>query len=458
MQLVHHLMAGLTAAAFCLLPVGCTKWISVPPPPGSPPSAQLFSSEASARGVLSGVYYEMAIGPSFSSSLATLYGGLAADELYDYAPGLTGQFTRNELSPPVHSLLSTGLWQPAYRSVYTANIALEKLPAAPLPQDVKAELIGEALFIRAFSYSQLVSFFGGVPLVRTADYRQAMNIPRTTAEEILQLMVQDLEEAAAALPERTLPEERLRPGRGAAIALRARLHLYRGEWEAAAAAASEVIGSGRYRLTTHPSEVFVTGSPETIFFLPAPPPHYRLAEAAAFVPLTEAALPTYCLRRELLDAFEPGDARREAWTGSRTYGGQAFYYPAKYPHATAHPDQEAYTVLRLAELYLVRAEALAQLEDTAAALADLNVIRQRAGLPPLSSLEREALLEAIRRERRVELAFEWGHRWNDLRRWGKATAVLAPLKGATWQPTDTLWPLPEDQLLLNPALTQNPGY
>lgn len=447
-----------TCVLLLLLPGGCKKWVSIPPPPGSPSREELFSSEASARGVLSGVYSEWAGGSHFASSLATLYGGLSADELYYFTPGLRDSFTRNELSPATHTLLSAGWWQPAYRFIYTANLVGESLPPSPLPPEVKRTLMGEARFVRAFCYAHLAAFFGGVPLVTATDYRQTRGLPRSTSPAVYELVVEDLREAARLLPEGGRPEERLRPLRAAALALLARVQLYRGAWSEAAAAAGEVIGSGQFALAESPGAVFGGNNPETIFYLPAPPPHYRLAEAAAVLPASAAALPTYCVRPELAGAFEAGDRRRAAWIGVRTYGGQPLYYPAKYPSAYADPQQGGYTVLRLAELYLVRAEALFHLGDRRGALQDLNALRRRAGLTDLGALSEEELLAALERERRAELAFEWGHRWNDLRRWGRAGSVLRPLKGATWQPTDTLWPIPGDQILLNGALTQNPGY
>jgi hypothetical protein len=440
------------------LPAGCKKWVEVPPPVGHPSTEALFSSEASARGVLSGVYSELMSGVHFASSLTTLYSGLAADELYNYTPGVRDGFTHNELSEATHPLLSAGFWQPAYRFIYTANLVLEKLPGAPLEPAVKRTLLGEARFVRAFCYFHLVTGFGGVPLVRSTDYRATRSLPRSGTEAVWDFIVEDLREAEKGLPTFQEAQERLRPSREAAMALRARVHLYRGQWSAAAAAATELIGGGHFALAARTEEVFRSAGPETIFYLPALPPHYRLPEASAVLPASAAALPAYLVRPELLTAFEAGDRRRDAWIGSRLYGGQPLYYPAKYKDPATGPGWTHYTVLRLAELYLVRAEAFAHLGDVEGALADLNALRGRAGLQHITGPGPGSLLERIEKERRVELAFEWGHRWNDLRRTGRAGAVLGPLKGARWQATDTLWPLPGDQLRLNPALTQNPGY
>jgi hypothetical protein len=93
------------------------------------------------------------------------------------------------------------------------------------------------------------------------------------------------------------------------------------------------------------------------------------------------------------------------------------------------------------------------------AIADINRIRQRAGLDPLDvSASIQEVTEVLIREKQIEFLAEWGHRWLDLKRWGLADRVLAPIKGDGWQPTDQLWPIPATELGRNPNLNQNEGY
>ncbi|MDO5969574.1 RagB/SusD family nutrient uptake outer membrane protein, partial [Flavivirga aquimarina] len=121
-------------------------------------------------------------------------------------------------------------------------------------------------------------------------------------------------------------------------------------------------------------------------------------------------------------------------------------------------SEEYPVVFRLAEQYLIRAEARAELGKISEAQSDLNVIRNRAGLGNTTASTKEALRDAILDERQVELFTERGHRWFDLKRRGEAADVLAPLK-PSWQDTDVLFPIPESELLLNPnLLPQNDGY
>jgi hypothetical protein len=161
----------------------------------------------------------------------------------------------------------------------------------------------------------------------------------------------------------------------------------------------------------------------------------------------------------LLDAFEPNDLRKTNWLKSNTVSGTTYFYPYKYKVRTAAPPYtEYYMVFRLAELYLIRAEARAQQNNTSGAQDDLNKIRSRAGLQNTTADTQQLLLTAIIHERRIEFMAEWGHRWFDLKRTGMSDAVLGPLKSPTWQSTDTLYPILQYELDTDPFLTQNPGY
>ena len=108
-------------------------------------------------------------------------------------------------------------------------------------------------------------------------------------------------------------------------------------------------------------------------------------------------------------------------------------------------------------MYLIRAEARAEQGNTAGAAADLNIVRQRAGLPPTTATDPAVLLAAILHERQIEFFAEWGHRWLDLKRTGAVTSVLSAEK-SHWDVTDALYPIPANELTENPKLVQNPGY
>ena len=139
-------------------------------------------------------------------------------------------------------------------------------------------------------------------------------------------------------------------------------------------------------------------------------------------------------------------------------GGKTYSYPYKYKVRNGFTVTEYNMVERLAEQYLIRAEARAQQNDISGATADLDTIRVRAGLPVLPiSLDKATCLLAVEQERRIELFMEWGHRWLDLRRTGRIDAVLGAEK-SNWTSTDSLYPIPFKEIQKNVFLTQNPGY
>ncbi len=170
---------------------------------------------------------------------------------------------------------------------------------------------------------------------------------------------------------------------------------------------------------------------------------------------------SFALTDGLLSAFEDGDGRRSAWIDSISNEEQTItlYYPYKYKARFDVTESLEYSIhFRLAEQYLIRSEARTRIGNLIGASEDLNMIRNRAGLANTTANSESELLEAILAERRVELFTEQGHRWFDLRRTGRATAVLGMFK-PDWEDTDVLFPIPEIELEANPnLLPQNQGY
>jgi hypothetical protein len=167
---------------------------------------------------------------------------------------------------------------------------------------------------------------------------------------------------------------------------------------------------------------------------------------------------------DLQNAFEKGDNRFISWIGRFISDKDTFYFPYKYKKNIIDPDNlptEYITVLRLAEQYLIRAEARLRQNKILGAQEDLNVIRTRAGLPNTTAESESSLLYSILRERQVELFTEWGHRWFDLVRTGKVDEIMrevTPRKGGSWNSDKILFPIPQSEILINKNLTQNPGY
>jgi hypothetical protein len=300
-----------------------------------------------------------------------------------------------------------------------------------------------------------VNLWGDVPLVLTTDYKANNIMLRTATGQVYQQIISDLKDAESLMLDNYSysANQRVRANKGVATALLARVYLFTGDWVNAEAESSVLISNtSQYSLEPNLLKVFSTISKEAIIqFWGQQFPN----ELNAF-----AIDPSYgifggVLNRQFVDGFEPGDQRAAVWIGSILFGGNTFYGPLKYQDYAIPPNDYS-TVLRLAEQYLIRAEACANQNKLASAIADINEIRNRAGLPNTTASTQSDLLDAVLQERRAELFTEWGHRWLDLKRTGRANAVLGPLKPG-WKQEDSLYPIPESQLISNPAIKQNPS-
>lgn len=445
----------------CFFLASCKKWVSVPPPANQVISATVFNDDASATAAITGIYSEMMSNSNqFCSGQTTVLAGLAADELSLVGTGFQQEFESNDITQTSHGVISSYFWDRPYKYIYTANLCIEGLNnVSSLTPSLKKTLLGEAKFIRAFSYFYLVNLFGDVPLITSTAYSQNASLPRSPLNDVYALIISDLKEAQSLLPAAYVAAEKIRPNKWAATALLARVLLYNKDFTGAEKEASAVINSNAYSLVPNLNNVFVKGSAETIWQLYPVNTIWNTWEGRNFLPSSASAAPQYRITPSLLGAFQTADGRRSSWVASKTLPAGTFIHPFKYKiYGNGAPQTEYYVVLRLAEQYLIRAEARAQLNNITGAQSDLNTVRTRAGLPNTPANDQPSLLDAIEAERRIELMFEWGHRWFDLKRTGRVNTVMAALKPATWQPTDSLWPIPAGQLAANPFLTQNPGY
>ncbi|WP_188937762.1 RagB/SusD family nutrient uptake outer membrane protein [Puia dinghuensis] len=454
---MRGLVKTLLWAMMVTLPfLACKRLVDTPTPQNRQTADRVFSNDAGAQEAMTGCYIDMMnTVRSLMNGGISLDAGLTSDELKCLSPALPeDSFYLDSLTPG--NLVCTDLFSTAYNLIYDWNSVLAGLSTSTgVSAPVKAALQGEATFNRAVLYFYLVNLYGDVPLALGTDYAVNQKLPRMAVNSVYLQVVSDLEEAIARLPPDYPGDgERSRPNQVAARALLARVWLYEGQWAAAESMATQVIADGRYQLVANPDSVFLAGSREAIWQLQ--PVHGRMAtaDAGAFLRLL-AGKPNFVLTQQLSASFETGDLRKVHWTKNSLYGA----YPYKYKQIAASgvpPEYEM--VLRLAEQYLIRAEARAQEGDVAGAMADLNIVRARSGLAATTATGQAGVLAAILHERRVELFTEWGHRWLDLKRLGQADAVLSIEKNPGWQAKDTLYPIPATQLLASPGMQQNPGY
>lgn len=386
--------------------------------------------------------------------------GLYTDELAWY--GNSAQSSANFYSNtiiPTHPTLASW-WNNTYSQIYAANAVIQGVGASSkLSQSDKDRLIGEALFARAFLHFYLSQLWGDVPYVTGTDYKINSSIRRLALPELYAKMIEDLEKAATLLPEQYTDPARTRPNLYAAKALLARISLSQGNWPTAADNASAVLNNTQtYVWISELNDVFLKESTTTIWQY-APRSETRNTDDGTTFIFNAGPPLAVALTSDLVNAFETGDQRKEKWIRSRTKAGSTWYHAYKYKKTGSSTPQTEFTiVLRLAEMYLIRAEARARQGELSGAREDLNTIRNTAGLANTTAITREQLLEAILQERRIELFCEFGHRFVDLKRFGALDKMLSTIK-ASWQDTDRLLPLPQRELNLNPNLEpQNSGY
>lgn len=471
--------------AVCLLFFsGCKKMLEVSPPIDSLTTPELFTSNVQAEWAVAGIYSTMINGLDsrtetrqaalkyFAAGASSIFGAFSADEL---APGTQQNITQFYAAQNKLTLSNSGntglIWESAYKTVYDATAALEGLEASTsvfLTDSVKKQLIGEALVLRAFSYFYLVNFFGDLPLVLTTDFKKTMANSRSPVAKIYDQIKADLVRARPLLSSdfSVGKNERVRVNRWVAEALLARVYLYTGEYQLAINSSTELINqTGMFTIDQDLSNVFKSTSREAIFqlratnentnFVNSTPESLILSNPTAIIGLGNVHF--YQISNELMNAFETNDKRKSTWIQTVSSGTIAAKH--KYNVQNAY-----YTVIRLAEMYLIRAEATVLLTPAAKnnAVEDLNVLRRRADVTELDDqlLSAEQVKEAVAQERRTELFLEWAHRWFDLKRTGKASAVLSamPNKQPWYGDYQLLYPIPESEIRLNGQLTQNPEY
>ncbi|TAI48157.1 RagB/SusD family nutrient uptake outer membrane protein [Flagellimonas allohymeniacidonis] len=376
------------------------------------------------------------------------------------------------------------IWFDGYQLIGAANNVIVNLPEVSvddvtgLTEATKAQLVAECKFLRALTYFTMVNVFAqpfqfsggsnlGVPIVTQpfagGDITE-FQLERSTVNEVHAFIEQDLLDAIAVLPE----DNGVRAEAGSARALLARLYLYREQFNDAANFANQVITSGEYSLVDNYNSFYNDGetSAENIFVAvntPSDGPQEETGSDEVYVTFYNPApggRGDAPFSADLLADF--GFAVGDTITDDRRFddlsqpatdaGGNATFFTLKYPDVVNNASNGP--ILRITEMYLIRAEAnlrggLSVGPNTP--LADINLLRTRAGLPDLLSVD----LDGILTERRKELCFE-GHRRMDLLRNNRN---LRPGGGAVSAPgaNKVIFPIVDNEIVNNPNITQNPG-
>lgn len=438
----------------------CEKYLDVEPRSSVSDEKTIFDN-ASAQTALSGVYAALASGGYYGTTFQSI-GYLNGDNIqWTGSQSQVQEFINHNVSADNSTI--GGAWNAIYLTISRANHVIAKVPQVTDPllnQSVKDQIIGQAYFIRGLAYFDLARTWGPVPLVTKPTETASDNsgIRRSSQAEVYAQALSDLEKAEPLLTETT---DRYKGTKKTVWALKSRYYLYRGDWANAETYASKLIADhANYKLLKPFGSFFqndARGTQESVFEI-----FYSTAELnnhrGQWQPQTNGGTRQWAPNDALVALVNnplTGGTRNVLVAKdnqNRWYGNLYYRSPATDPSY----------VIRIAELYLIRAEARAnQAPDGATltndkllgAIADLNAVRDRAGLTGTTATTRADVLLAIENERRLEFALE-PHRWFDMVRTGRAAAVL--------NITDTrkyLMPIPNDQLLIDPALRpNNSGY
>ncbi|PGH40119.1 MAG: RagB/SusD family nutrient uptake outer membrane protein [Candidatus Nephrothrix sp. EaCA] len=398
-----------------------------------------------------------------------------------------------EISSNVHI---TNFFNASYLGISRANVILDRIGELSAEAASKEQIIGEASFLRAFYYFNLVRFFGDVPLilkeVKSAEESFLLAARKSAAETYAQVL-EDAKTAARKLPESyAAAADKGRVTQGTAKTLLAKIYMTQHNFAAAATELRSVVQSNKYRLLNNYADNFsvskkngaesvfeiqfmegTNGESSNFIYTFAP---YNSGKSVAALGVAGGSsagwnIPT----QDMLDAYEPGDARKNASVGFdfADPDGRTVPYIKKYqsPHNVRFQTANNFPVYRYSDVLLMLAECLNEAGFVAdgEAFSLLNQVRKRAGLPHKTSSDSEASLrvssqedfrKAIAKERQVELAFE-NHRWFDLLRTNKMNEVMAPhaareketkknhVISASYQDLKTVYQYPQrEQMLL----------
>lgn len=490
------MLAGLAAVATLSLATACDNFLN--PRPNDVLAPENFYKSSSDAIAASNAVYEQA---KWSYWLAFWYmSDVATDDIIASANFGSDGHRASNYEFDSSDWMMGDIWGNAYRTINRANAVIDRVPKITMDETLRARIVGEARFLRALSYFNLVRFFGDVPLIdKEVTSLSGLDVSRNPAADVYALIVSDLKEAADALPASYSGTDLGRVTSGAAKSLLAKVYLQQKDWANAAATANSVISSDQYALNATWKDNFKVSdeltNPESIFEINYDgvlDPGAGSVMALFSLPQNFPGGDSYGLMQvtpSLVNLFAPADVRgnhgsfmvspyTDAMGRTSTWAmppGPAF---DKWLDETNTQNMTSrawaqqsnnWIVLRYADVLLMYAEAVNEggTAGSMTAQAALNAVRQRAGLTAVSGLSQAAFRDTLRLERRREFVFE-GQRWFDLVRYGtldaaiqaKTAEVAALFPGETTPHgvPSLFLPIPQSEINADPNLTQNAGW
>lgn len=429
----------------------CDSFLDVEPK-ASISDEQTIFDKASAETALRGVYNAVANSSYYGTTFQSI-GYLSGDNIqWTGSQSQVQEFINHKVN--AENATVSNAWIAIYATINRANQVIAKVPAVndpTLTDALKNPIVGEAYFLRALAYFDLARTWGGVPIITqpTSTPSENSGIRRSSQAETYAQVLKDLDAAEPLLSETV---NRYHATRKTVWALKSRYYLYQKDWAKAEEYATRVISdAANYKLLAPFNAFFANnarGTQESVFEIFYNGTSEINDHRGQWQPQTNGGTRQWAPN----DAFV-ALANDPLVGGNRSTlvakDNQSRWYGNLYYRS---PGSDPSYIIRIAELYLIRAEARAQQSKLTDAAADVNAIRTRAGLNATTAATKDELLLAVENERKIEFALE-PHRWFDLVRTGRAAAVLN-----ITDPNRYLMPIPSVQLQTDKALEQNPGY
>ncbi len=451
MKKINHIIIAL----FVILASSCKSALDVEPQT-SIPDGITINNGASAETAVRGMYRALASDNYYGVTFQAI-GYLSGDNLKRAGSlGIISDFVDHNVKADNGYIANA--WSGIYNTINRANHVLEKVEVLPLEpnftQAKKDQLLGEAHFVRALAYFDATRIWGGVPiyLKPTITIKDNQGKARSSVADVYTQVLADLIKAEELLPNST---NRVRATKKTVWALMARLYLYQSNWDEAITYSTKLIEDTNYSLMKPFNSFYAnnaTNTPESIFEL-AYSSNETNSHRTNWLPSTNGGTRQWApntafialVNNPLIGGNRSSMISKMANVTPEEWYGNMYY---------KSPATDAAFVIRISEMRLIRAEALAQIEEYSDALTDLNAIRSRADLANSNAnpLDKDEILLAIENERRLEFAFE-PHRFFDLVRTDRALTVLNLANRDRY-----VLPLPIKETIVDTALEQNVAY